>query len=181
MNKLFKISILILIIFSCKKNDNHVKEIELVDKKKSDKIVNNRKSNSDKIPADFYFVYKNFTDTYNSKTKIFTRKYSSFTKAINIEINQKELKNVYNIITQQNFKNLTDNIECDFIYTQPVTYIDIDFYSEKKLYKKSFTIDISQKNCEKVQPALLIDEIMKKGIYKIPKIARLENSDIYLE
>jgi len=170
LNKSFKILILILIIFSCKKNDNLVKEIELVDKK-----------NSDKIPADFYFIYKNFTDTYNSKTKIFTRKYTSFTKAITVEINQKELNNVYDIVTQQSFKSLTDNIECNFIYTQPVTYIDIDFYLDKKLYKKSFTIDISQKNCEKVQPALLIDEIMKKAIYKIPKVERLENSNIYLE
>jgi len=170
LNKSFKILILILIIFSCKKNDNLVKEVELVDKK-----------NSDKIPADFYFVYKNFTDTYNSKTKIFTRKYTSFTKAITVEINQKELNNVYDIVTQQSFKSLTDNIECDFIYTQPVTYIDIDFYLDKKLYKKSFTIDISQKNCEKFQPALLIDEIMKKAIYKIPKVEKLENSNIYLE
>ncbi len=173
--------IILIVNLSCNKKNISEINIKSVDVSKPNEQTLKYESNSKEMPSDFYFSFRDFTDYYNSKEKKFKRQFSGEIKNVSVDLHKNDLKKIYEIISSDDFKNLPNTVECDFVYTQPVTYIDIEFFVNKKIYQKSFLINISEKNCRKVEPALKIKEILTKSIYQDPKIKQLEDSNIYLE
>ena len=158
MKKIYIISLVISVLLSCniQKYDNQ-------------------------MPTDFSFRINNETDSYDSKTGVFTRKYVGKDSTVNILLTKDEMILIYEVFKKKDFMSFPNEFECDKNGggTLPAfdTTIEIIYNGKHKSVTNTTYCDkkIEQKKSDKFNE--FESEIMKI-IKNKPEIKRMRNCDM---
>lgn len=129
--------------------------------------------------SDKYFGFESLSDSYNSKTNVFVRKYSDDTIYIKIALTKDEENNIIKSFKDNNFEYFPHEIDCTKWGVSP------------KVYNKLFLDDnevtlISNSGrsswfCLKEKKFIKINSVLQNIILEKPEIKKLDPSDIYYE
>ncbi|MDR4953397.1 hypothetical protein REB14_14545 [Chryseobacterium sp. ES2] len=68
------------------------------------------------------FIYKDLTDTYDSKTSLFTRNYDSDSATIKVNLTTEEKEKILKTFSENSFENLPSTIDCSIWGYNPKIY-----------------------------------------------------------
>lgn len=131
-----------------------------------------------------YFDYNTLTDHYNSETNTFTRRYN-YDDSINIKIKLTEFEkqSILKSFDENNFMNLSKEIDCSSWGVQPQEYTKISLWNKKT--KHSVTYISTYENfmlfCPSGKKFLNIERKINDIIYAKQEIKSLPISEIAYE
>jgi hypothetical protein len=124
------------------------------------------------------FGFEDLTDSYNSGTGVYKRKYSNDTIEIKIVLTKEEREIIIKSFSGNNFFELADKINCK-LWGNPV-YYDILFLDNHIVsYENSFSED--KWFCPSGKRFNEINTLMQKIIFNKQEIKKLKPSDIAYE
>jgi len=124
------------------------------------------------------FSYEDLTDSYDSNTTTFTRRYNDDTIKIKVMVTQDEKKHILQSFSENNFQNFPKRIDCSSWGVSPKIYDELTLDNLTVQYvhnvKKSFFCTDGKRFNE-------ISILIKEIILNKPEVKKLEMSDISYE
>ncbi|WP_370901576.1 hypothetical protein [Chryseobacterium gossypii] len=133
---------------------------------------------SQKLNPNSAFGYKDLTDSYDSKTSLFTRDYGDDIVKVKITLRQDEKEKIIKTFSENRFQNLPSEIDCSRWGFHPQIYDELflDNYSVKYIHNSEDRwLCPSGKRFDKIHT------VMRDIILNKPEIKKLEPSDIAYE
>src|SRR5690606_28294175 len=127
-----------------------------------------------KLDSNSSFKYEDLNNSYDSKTKIFTRKYSNDTITVKIELTKNEKEKILQSFIENRFLSFPNEIDCSKWGVNPIIYNRLSLDSLNVEY-----IHNSGKNwlCPKGERFNKIVITIQDIILNKPEIKELELSD----
>lgn len=124
------------------------------------------------------FGYENLTDSYNSKTNIFERKYSDDTIKIKIILTENERKKILEVFSTNKFQSFPHEIDCSKWGVNPKIY--------DNLFLNNFSVKYTHNSddtwfCPNGKRFGKINATIEYIILNKPEIKKIESSDIAYE
>ncbi|WP_185668532.1 hypothetical protein [Chryseobacterium bernardetii] len=127
---------------------------------------------------DSSFGYESLTDSYNSKTHIFERRYSDDTIKIEIILTENEKGKIVKAFSENQFQSFPHEIDCSTWGTNPKIYDElfIENFSVKYIHNRD-----ERWFCSNGKRFNEINTIIQNIILNKPEIKKIEFSDIAYE
>lgn len=126
-----------------------------------------------------YFGFGNLSDSYNSKTHIFERKYSDDTIYVKIGLTKDEENSIIKSFKDNDFEYFPQEIDCTKWGVSPKIY--------NKLFLDNNEVTLISNSgsgswfCLKEEKFININSVLQNIILEKPEIKKLPPSDIYYE
>lgn len=130
------------------------------------------------LDPDSSFKFENLTDSYDSNTAAFTRRYSNDTVRIGVTLTQEEKKRVFQAFSENNFQNFPNKIDCSSWGVNPKIYDELILNNHTVKYIHNVDQGLFCLKGKKFNNiSILIHEILMNK----PEVKKLEMSDIFYE
>ncbi len=131
-----------------------------------------------KLDTNTSFGYESLSDSYNSKTTIFERRYSDDTITIKIILSEMERKKILQTFLENTFQSFPPEIDCSQWGSNPKIY--------DRLFLENFPVVYIHNNydrwyCPNGKKFNKINTVIQRIILNKPEIKKLESSDISYE
>lgn len=131
-----------------------------------------------KLNPNSSFGYESLTDSYNSKTNIFERRYSDDTIKIEIILTENEREKIIKAFSENQFQSFPHEIDCSKWGTNPKIYDElfIEGFSVKYIHNRD-----DRWFCSNGKRFNEINTIIQDVILNKSEIKKIESSDISYE
>ncbi len=124
------------------------------------------------------FGFEDLTDSYESNTAIFTRRYYDDTIRIKVKLSLDEKKQILKSFSENNFQNFPDEIDCSNWGTNPKISDELTLNNHKVKYIHNINIGLF---CLKGKKFSKISILIKNILMNKPAVKKLEISNIAYE
>lgn len=126
-----------------------------------------------------YFGFESLSDSYNSKTQVFVRKYSDDTIYVKIVLTKDEENSIIKSFKDNDFEYFPREVDCSKFGVSPKAY-------DKLFLDNNEVTLISNRGggswfCLKEKKFININSVLQSIILEKPEIKKLPPSDIYYE
>jgi len=134
-----------------------------------------------KMPTDFSFKIIGATDSYDSKTGIYIRKYLKKDSVVKVALSQKEMNMIYELFKKKDFLSFPNEFECDkngsFTFPAVETTVEISY---KGLHKRVLNTDHCDKKIEQQKSNRFVEfsSVIRKIINNKTEIKNMRNCDM---
>lgn len=130
------------------------------------------------VNMDNHFGFENLSDSYDSKTQTFKRRYSDDTIVVKIALTPHEKEKILNAFSENNFHNLPDELDCTSTGSSPVMYDKLILQDKVVTY-----IYNAQKSyfCSQDEEFTSIYDLLVDIVNNKKEIKELLPADIYYE
>ncbi|WP_394264816.1 hypothetical protein [Bergeyella zoohelcum] len=130
------------------------------------------------VNMDNHFGFENLSDSYDSKTQTFKRRYSDDTIVVKIALTSDEKVKILNAFVENNFHNLPDELDCTSTESSPVMYDKLILQDKVVTY-----IYNAQKSyfCSQDEEFTSIYDLLVDIVNNKKEIKELLPADIYYE
>lgn len=124
------------------------------------------------------FGFENLSDSYDSKTNIFTRRYQTDTVSIKLYLNKSEKNKILQSFYNNDFSDLPNIIDCSKQGSNPILYDKIVFNSA---IKEHIYTDNDNWFCSDGKKFSKIYSILLEIVMNKSEVRRLKRTNIYYE
>lgn len=124
------------------------------------------------------FVFKDLTDSYESNTATFTRRYYNDTIRIKVKLSLDEKKQILQSFSENNFQKFPNEIDCSNWGTSPKIYDELTLDNHTVKYIHNIDEDLF---CLKGKKFSNINILIKDIVMNKPDVKKLEISNIAYE
>lgn len=135
-------------------------------------------SEKTQLDSNSSFGFEDLTDSYESNTAIFTRRYYNDTIRIKVKLSLDEKKQILQSFSENNFQNFPDEIECLNWGTSPKIYNELTLDNHTVKYIHNIDEDLF---CLKGKKFSKINILIKDIVTNKPDVKKLEISNIAYE
>lgn len=135
-------------------------------------------SKKEQLEPSSSFRFENLTDSYDSNTAIFSRRYASDTIKIKILLSQKEKKLILQSFSENNFQDFPNEIDCSSWGKNPKIYDELSLNNYKVKYIHNVDRGLF---CLKGKKFTNISALIHEILISKPQVKKLEISNIYYE